>query len=671
MNTISKEYTEVIRKRIITEFISLNARPPNRAELKELVLSANKKYASIDEVGFSGFDLKRPGYTTTSSAEMETANRKAISLDQEVLVNRLSNLSEALEESFRSFLAAASRNQKKLTRLENRLDSLLLINGQSDVFLNGIQETFDNHQYVDYSQTDAMVADGYATMGRSGYRIVDMTTAQLKHSVIAPQGILSKRISVDIDTLIEDDGKFWEYLLYTDYEEGRVSVVIEIELDGPIYISDLRLSLSSASVSKKMTGNFFVSTDGKVFTPVGAPETPIEDAAFSLNIGLEDVKRIQIILSKDAYDTTTKNGQFLYTFSLDSLKLYTDLYKNLLSTLVCGPYPIVDVEKNSINFSKAKLSACTYEPDGTSIDFYLSNDDGVNWTHSSHDNTGSNIVLFGTSDVGNSIDYIDVLEIAGTLIEASELVDSLNYPTEALLNGFITSAAADSIAIETIVLKRNINIDFDTTTILGAERGWILDPQTKRYRTTIYVDAIEGRTIDFGPKSLFINEREVSGIYTFNQGYSTVQISDVNYNVVESEIDDLTDLKVADPLYPYNHKLLISGYDYAGTFTGEKIYNGLDEFFGIKMKYIAPDYFAFIESTSKDYYNVFTLEEVDGTLYFKVKVNKTDASWSQELFDMTWIRQTTNSNELLVKAFLSSDNKQNSPKLESFFVQVI
>ena len=668
---ISKEYQSAIRQRLVKEFIKTNQRAPTAVELQQSLLEKEKYYASIDEVGFSGFILKRPGFSASSSAQQETENFQAMIDDQEVLRVRLENLSLALESSFRSFVGAIANSHRTLSQLEKRIDSLLLMNGNSDVFLNSIEESFNTHEFVDYDSTTALVQDGYVTIGKSGYSLVDLSTAKIKYSVIAPQGVLAKRVSTAIETLTQDDGKFWEYILFTDYEEGRISVVVEIEFTSPTYISDLRLGLAPSSVTKKMTGNFFVSTDGKVFVPVGEPETPLENSSFELNIGLADVKKLQLILSKDAFDAKNSDGrQNIYSFAMDSIKIYSDPYKELVSTLICGPYTVTDSSNQDVFFTKAKLSACTYEPSGTSIDFFLSND-GTIWSHCAHDQTASNIVLFGTTDMTGTIGYIDALDSIGTLVESLPEVDALDFTTEALLNGYILAASADKIPTQSIVVKRNINTDFDRSLILGAERGWKIDPLSKRYVTTVYVDALEGKQIDFGPKSLIVNGREVSGVVLLNQGYSVIQISDINYGVVAAGLTTTAELKAVDPLYPYNHKLLVSGYDYPGNFSGDKIYTGVDEYFSSLMKYVAPDYFTFLEVSDPDFYNVFTIEEVDGTLYFKIKVNKTDASWSQELCDITWTYQSTDSNHLWVKAILSSDSLQNTPKLESFSVKVI
>ena len=237
---ISEEYKSAIRKRVVTEFIETNSRAPTEAQLRELLNEAYKTYSAIDEVGFSGFDLERPGYSHASSAAIENTNRKALALDQEVLRDRLNGLSDKLENSFRTFLSVLSKNYRNLSRLESRIDSLLLTQGVSDTFLAGVEEEFDSHQFVDYAATDATVADGYVTIGRGGYSQLDLTEANMKYTVLAPQGILSKRTSSGIESLLDDDGKFWEYILYTDYESGRsrlnflrLSMFLILDLDYP------------------------------------------------------------------------------------------------------------------------------------------------------------------------------------------------------------------------------------------------------------------------------------------------------------------------------------------------------------------------------------------------------------------------------------------------------
>jgi hypothetical protein len=670
--SISVPYQNAIRRRAVTDFVKENRRSPTEAELRDLLRLKYEKYSAVDDIGFTGYELTRPTYSGTSSAEAENINRHALLDDQRVGRQRLEELTLLLEESFRGFYATASRSARALDQLEKRVDTLLLLNGNSDVFVNGIEEAFKTHEHVDYEVTDASVEDGYATLGRTGYGTVDLAEAKLKYAVVAPKGVLSKRNTSDITSLKTDDGTFWEYLVYTDYEQGRVSLVIEVEFNQASYVGDVKLGISPSSINKKMTASLFYSIDGTAFTVTKPAEVTVESESLVFNVGIDTVKKIQVVLTKDAYDTKTPNRkQCIYSFSLDSLKIYGDFYDDgTASTLLCGPYDILDSSGSPVYFTKAALSACTCEPEETSVDFYVSND-GETWKFSSHDEKSVQLVTFGDSSVGTSVAYVNSTSSPYAVLAEAVGVDEVDFQTEGILNAYIPATYYKQIPLQSIVLTRNIVDEDPGTKILGAERGWYLDEVTKRYTTTIYVDAPEGRTMNFGPKAVGVNGTMLSGQIYFEQGYSVVSVSDTNWRTVPSGITDVASLKAADPLYPYNHKLLLSGYSYPTDFSGEKVYTGVDEYFGRRLAYMAPDLFAFLEPGDTNYYNVFTIEELDGAVYFKVKVNKQDSTWLQEKFGFDWTVQNSESNQLWVKAVLTSSATGKTPRIESFRVQVI
>lgn len=660
--SISTPYQSAIRRRAVVDFIRDNRRSPTEAELRELLRLQYEKYSAVDDIGFAGYELNRPGFSATSSAATENTNRKALADDQRVLRERLEELALLQEEAFRGFFATAARNARSLDQLEKRVDTLLLINGNSDVFVNGIEEAFQTHEHVDYELTDASVEDGYTTIGRTGYGIIDLAEVKLKYAVVAPKGILSKRNTSDINSLKSDDGTFWEYLVYTDYEHGRVSLVIEVEFNEASFVGDVKLGLSPSSVNKKMTASLFYSIDGTEFTATDPLEVTVESDSLVFNVGIEGVKKVQVVFSKDAYDTKTPNRkQCIYSFSLDSLKIYSDLFEEgSSSVLICGPYDLLDSSGSPIYYTKAALSACTYEPDETSVDFYVSND-GETWKFSSHDEKSIQLVTFGDASVGSSVSYIDATASPYAVLAECSDVDEVDFQTEGILNAYISAEYYKQIPLQSIVLTRNI-VDGDPgTKILQAERGWYLDEVTKRYTTTIYVDAPEGRTINFGPKAVGVNGTLMSGQVFFQQGYSVVSVSDTSWRTVTDDLTSVSALKAADPLYPYNHKLLLSGYNYPTDFSGEKVYTGVDDYFSRKLNYMAPDLFAFLEPGDLNYYNVFTIEELDGTVYFKVKVNKQDGTWSQEKFGFDWTVQNSESNQLWVKALLRSSAAGKTP----------
>ena len=89
------------------------------------------------------------------------------------------------------------------------------------------------------------------------------------------------------------------------------------------------------------------------------------------------------------------------------------------------------------------------------------------------------------------------------------------------------------------------------------------------------------------------------------------------------------------------------------------------------MVYRSPEEFAYIEVDNPLYYNMFTVEDADGNWYIKVKINKTDASWKEELYGSSWAVQSSETNKLYVKALLSTSDAGQTPRIDSFKVRVI
>ncbi len=220
-------------------------------------------------------------------------------------------------------------------------------------------------------------------------------------------------------------------------------------------------------------------------------------------------------------------------------------------------------------------------------------------------------------------------------------------------------------------MKRNVVESDSPSTLLNAVPGWTFNESTQQYQTTIYVSSPDGHYLDLGDTSAYINGSLLSGEVFLPQGYTVFATSDANWLQADETVSNADDLEAADPLYPYNHKYLVEGYPYADDFSGERLYTGVSDFFGAKLLYRSPEEFAYMESSDPNFYNVFTVDDSVGKGYIKVKVDKSDASWLSERFDLDWSVQTATSNELYVKALLSTSNKAKSPRVDSFKVRVI
>lgn len=667
---ISKPYSKTLRRRAVTRFVRQHQRSPTDAELNQLLFEEEQLYPTVDQVGISGFDLGRPRFKDVSSAAMENTNRKALWDDATTLSTRLDNLIQQLEDSHRGFYGTARRVGRLLDQTESRLDNLLLLNGAADAFVVGVEETFDTQVYVDQNLSDSTIEAGYVTLGRTGYTAVPLDKLRLNATSAGTANIIGIQTSSPISSLKEDDGSLWEYVVYTKEQQARVTLVITLELPEPTYIGDLRVNGLPVSVNKKMTASCFYSLDGSSWTAL----EPLEQQAtaeMQYQIGLDGVKKVQLTFSKDAADSSSPNkNSYMYVFSLDSIKMYADAFKPAdRSTLICGPYSVLDDVGNPVYFTKATMSACTCEPDDTSVSFYLSQD-GENWVGVSHDGDSGNFVSFGDGTPDQSLEFIDDSSASGALVEEVEGMEDIDFQTEAVLNTYVLADWIDYIPISSFVVKRNLS-DSTTSELLGSVPGWVFDENTQQYSTTLYVDDPNGRYLDLGGTSAYINGSQVSGRVFIPQGYTVFTTADSNWIEVDAALTSVDALEQADPLYPYNHKYLVEGYSYPGSFSGEEIYQGVDEYFGKLMVYRSPEEFAYAEKGDPFYYDMFTIEDGDGNWYIKVKVDKTNASWRNEQYSVSWTVQSSETNQLYVKALLSTSNKGQTPRIDSFKVRVI
>lgn len=664
--TISKEYSDTLKGRAVSRFIKDKGRAPTSIELRDLVRKEQRQYPSVDLVGISGYDIVKPGFREVSSVTNENQNRHAAYDDLATINTKLDNLSILLEDGFRGFYGAARRTNRLLKQLESRIDNLLLLNGSVDVFVDGFEETFDTQEYVDFDNTTAEVCPGYVTLGRTSVTSVPLDEVRIIATATSEKNIIGSQTSSDINLLKSNDGSFWEHLVYTKSRQGRVSSLIQFDLPEPLYVGDFKFTTSTLSVNQKMTATVFYSLDGSTWVALEPAEVVIDNSENSFNIGLEGVQKIQLMLSKSVSDnTTTAGNQYVYVFSLDSVDIQSDRYTdNKESVFYAGPYNVTNEEGNPVYFTKATLSACVNSPEDTSIAFFLSKDN-LSWKPVNWRDEANNVVSFASgSAVGTSV-LLDDSKSETSLIESTDVVQEVDFKTEALLNKAIHADYADSVPFSSIKVKRNLAIDKD---IYNVTSGWFFNQQTETYSTTIYVGASEGRNIDVGHTSVYVNGALRSGLVELKKGYSLIETSDANWYELPAAIDNVDQMKKLDPLYPYNHAYLFTGYDYAKGFKGERVYNGVDDYFGKLLQYLPPEEFNILDNSRLD---VFTLEDVDGNLYVKVKVNKTFASWKDEEFDVDWIVQSDNNNQLYVKAVLTTSFSEKTPKIEHYMVRVI
>jgi hypothetical protein len=297
--------------------------------------------------------------------------------------------------------------------------------------------------------------------------------------------------------------------------------------------------------------------------------------------------------------------------------------------------------------------------------------DNENWVPASFTDKSLSVVQFAISNPVGTYALVnedigrDLLTTDTTILGRHQV--DIEYGKEAVCNIHIPSEYADKFVLQNTFVKRNVPGNKDK--LYGIAAGWFLDKETMQYNTAVYVDPLEGTTLNLGSTSAYIDDKLVTGLVTLSKGYHKFSTSYTNWHDVPTGISTAFELEEKDPSYPFNHKLLVEGYPYPLYFQGDKVYGGLGNNFGALLQYVTPERFAGPEFDGD--LLIYTVEDYNGSLFFKVKIDPSDSSWIDELIRIEYMLRTDDKNSLYVKAILSTQDTAITPNINSFQVRVV
>jgi len=669
-------YSLSLKERVVRAFIKEHRRSPSSEQVAVLVAEAEGEMPLLNKVGFSQYDIAVPHFGEVSSAKAFNSASKAAQDDLFVLDKKMNNLASLLEDGYRSFKSTLDRCKKMSMAVESRLDNLLILSKRTDVFVHGVEESFDTAEAIDLEASTVEVHPGYVSLGRHKYESKNLDSAIISTTCFAPNGKVGSSNISSPRNLFSQDGTDWTYAAVSTSPVGRMVCIIELDFDEieGTYVGDVKLVGNTIDANSKTAVNIYYSLNGSDYILSEPANTLLKPGENAFCLGKEHVKRIKITLEKKAADYKDENNRHIYLFSLDSLEIMQNEYSlNKESVLYAGPYHVTDDSGKPINFSMASIShgTCCLIPEKTSIDFYLSKD-GVDWKPAPLFGGAGDTVRF-SSDIPGEVSLLSPENNSRfSLLDDIPLLKSMDvgisHGTEAVCNVYIPSELSTEFVLENTFVKRNLRQK--GIRAYGLPTGWFNDKENLRYSTTLKIESLEGVTLDLGSSSAYLNGRSVTGEVTIPKGYHSFSTSYVNWVDVPEGIKSLDVLKAYDPLYPRNHKLLVEGYDYPKEFKGEKWYNGLSsETFGCLLQYVSPE--RFLSSKHDTDLRIYTIEEYNGNLFFKVKIDSKDASWVKEMVEIVYVLRSSKTNTLYVKAVLKSKDEKISPNINKFQARVI
>ena len=639
---------------MIKDFIYKNKRVPRINELVE----------TVPELGSSIMP------NSESSASKMNLMLEQVLGEQEELISSLRGKQDSLIARYNVFNARAESTLLQLKDLERNVNKDLLLFSKSDEFLYGIVEHFNDHKNINKAEsTNYTVTNGKLTLGYSQVGVEALLDGEVSYSTRNRIGnLVGNREFSSFSNILRKDNNFYKNTVYSNIENDIVDFIIDIKFQVKRKVEELLLVVEAIEINSPMKLQCYYTKDNVNYEAILESDSRMTQNENFLTVNQEDVIAIKLILSKYNADTREQN-KFGYIFAIDYFGLMQRTYRiDKESTVYLGPYEIKSPDNKPVYYSLATLrgGTCCIVDNQASVDFYLSKDN-VNWLKADYQSIENDIVTFDsiTDNIEDSTIFTR-LNVGDDIFASSNNKNISLRANERLLNYYIKAEDNNKFNIETLTIKKNIKKEESLPLPSGSYSGWKKTEES--YECYFIVKEREGRYINFGTQSCFINNREVSGKVFLKKGKHHIKTTQYK-NISLEKAANVSKLREADSLYPYNHKYLIEGYEYPSNFIGDKIYQGLSEVYETELKLINKTRFEAVTSET----NVYCMKEINGELFFILRFETGENLTNQEfeIESKTRVEDSTPSNLLFIKIVLKSSNASITPKIDQIQVRVI
>jgi hypothetical protein len=506
-------------------------------------------------------------------------------------------------------------------------------------------------------------------------------------------------------------------------QPGIVTTELKIDLRSPKDISRIDVALHTANQNSAIQVTPFYSLDNYSWSNLPTNTFSVSlTGNTSFRFTPVSARYIKLQMTKNGHDLVT-NNLYLYEFGLDSLSLYQEGFSDSASsTLYSKPLYVKGPNDEPVEFGRVALEVCEDVPTGTSINYYIAAFDDPSLPVSGNNFIAIDPISRTSTRNPTSLDFGDLspVTVSGLTISYDSYNSTYTNPSlgfsylQSISGGVATTVSGLSgnslgsrysfyssndrilslslspnieIAKDSLEVWRNIHIQGSTTKVRGEIQGWRFeDPY---YKTTVEVSSAVGVDIDWGSKAVVVGGAATKGKSHIAFGTHTLWVHKDSWKFIDmSSVSDLATLKIADPLYPYNHRYLVEGLSYPGSWssTTEKIYRGFDVVAEYKMQEVS--IFDLIHNLQPDDYSHFArdLDSGDTSRYisgapatgidcdpltiFAVKINENVSDSLNELFVIKFKTVNQLYKYLRFKAVLTTTDSTITPIIDSYRVKI-
>ncbi|MHA2065382.1 MAG: hypothetical protein ACXABY_13485 [Candidatus Thorarchaeota archaeon] len=625
--------------------------------------------------------------TSASSAKIQEI-ADTVSQDVGIVTREIYKQAEDSNRFYDRWSAEMKRLSGIARKLEERVDSMLLLTEDTAGFFAHVSDVFSDMNEVDLENTTAKINLYEATVSLdplrselsdgSGGALIDLTGMTENDVSFYPLtkkpglAYFSPNADNALVNIFKTDNSTWVGKVVAN-TTGEMVCELKAKLaDEDLEVSRVSFFFVGPTTTSRSTATLQYSADGYTWHLVSTTEATkalVRNMVWSFP--QTTLRWLKIIFRKPAPDSTANE----YIFSASHMKVYGNTYSDTVgNTLQTKSLQALDIQENPILFSLVALETCQELPTNTGIDYSIAaSQDNSTWTSwmriSTADSTGvsypkiinlggvdwkDNKVESTTTRLDNTVatSGLSQMKATRTFSNTTDIPGLLGYRFKddsfATVNTAIpisTDEDPDPIGNSVIVWRnmryKNINNYPDTATVRDTPRGWGLDGG--RYSCYFEVVDKDGILLDFGDRVCVLDDTEVSGAIRVPVGIHKFITDSENWVDISEEIVGLNSiiqtedqLKAIDPLYPHNHKLVIEGFPYGTGYRGERLYKGTD----ISAEFYATRTSLFDLENNVSDYGYFAIRGVGNasypTLAVIIQSDVTNPDDSNELFLVNW-----------------------------------
>jgi len=517
---------------------------------------------------------------------------------------------------------------------------------------------------------------------------------------------------------------------------GPVTCELTVRLStSPVDISKIIIDLHESTQSGPVTITPLYSVDNVSYSQLPT-NTFSQQVRKSTTFTFSEVsaKWVKFLLTKIGPDPVPGENTYNYQFGFKSISFWQESFDtSVTQTLVSQPLYALDTDGNVVDFEKVVLDACDRVETNTDIRYYittsnvptvpissstfwtpvspvdeieplfpqiLSVGETTSFTYGDTEDEDTDDEIVKVSYDGTGTTYLNPAS-PFTLLSNDGLGGIISTSTVAANDRYIFLNNEDRILnyqVETDIemdmnslrVFRNVGYkgltEVPSALVRGIRRGWgFNDPW---YTCVIWVKNPNGISIDVGSSPIVIDGISYTGTIgkdiltgqTVNtKGLHTVSVHKNNWKYVTGDLSSLSDLKGADPLYPFNHRLLIEGYNYSTSYPSneEKTYIGADLIAETLMQRVSVfDILHNVQATDIERYAL-DLDAPDShsggndpARVFLVKCNSSMSDSKNERFVIDFKLQNQMRNYLRLRADMTTLSSEITPAIDSYKIKL-